>query len=164
MTSDFSGEHNVISLMGIVLIAVIAVVSLVAYAWVAVRGRGLTPGGALRAAAALSAAGAVGLYGKAATHLFGLDVTTRDQLCRDAVGAARAARVDAYEPTYFPLRFGCHVAGDGTYTAGVPGYLNPAAFWLAVGAVVLAAGAVLVSPGFRYACARGLRVRDRVSV
>ncbi|WP_172385723.1 hypothetical protein [Streptomyces sp. MNP-20] len=149
MSADPLQEHNFVSLMGIVLIALIAVTALVAYAWVCVVRRRPALSGALRAAASVGAAGAAGVYAWGAVQLLRFDITEHEQACRRAVGAGRAARLDGYEATYFPLRFGCHVAGDGTFTAGVPGWLNPLALSLAVTAAVLAAAAAVTSPAYR---------------
>ncbi|WP_051854989.1 hypothetical protein [Streptomyces sp. NRRL B-1347] len=162
MASGSLQEHNFVSLMGIVLIALIAVTALVAYAWVCVARRRPALSAALRAAAALCAAGATGVYAWGAVQLLRFDITEHDQACRQAVGAARASRIDGYEATYFPLRFGCHVAGDGTYTAGVPGWLNPAALGLGLGAVALAIAAAAASPDVRRACVRRVRALTRL--
>ncbi|MGA4840553.1 hypothetical protein [Streptomyces sp. G45] len=72
-------------------------------------------------------------------------MTEHVQVCRDAVGPARAPRLDGYEATYAPLGFRCHVAGGGTFTGGVPAYANPAALALAATAAVLAGAAALAS-------------------
>ncbi|QDQ12797.1 hypothetical protein [Streptomyces spectabilis] len=157
MSPDPLQEHNFVSLMGIVLIALIAVTSLAAYAWVCVARRRPALSAALRAGAALCAAGATAVYAWGAVQLLRFDITVHAEACRQAVGAGRAARVDGYEATYFPLRFGCHVTGDGTYTAGVPGWLNPTALSLGLGAVALAIAAAAASPDFRDACGRRAR-------
>ncbi|MEU2559487.1 hypothetical protein ABZ626_09160 [Streptomyces longispororuber] len=175
-TTGTVAEHNVVSLMGIVLIALIAVTAALAYAWTsAPRPTRRAPAppapatapvpaisrltGSLRAAAALLAAGTAALHAYGAVRLLGLDLTEHDQACRAAVGAARAPRLDGYEATYVPLRLGCRVAGDGTYTAGVPDWLNPAAAGLALTAAACAAAALLTTPGLRRACARRARSR-----
>ncbi|MEV0113262.1 hypothetical protein AB0H77_08425 [Streptomyces sp. NPDC050844] len=61
------------------------------------------------------------------------------------MGQSRAADVDRYEPSYLPLRLGCHVEGDGTYATGVPAYVNPAALGLALAAALLAVATAFVS-------------------
>ncbi|MFI8926931.1 hypothetical protein ACIG3E_04485 [Streptomyces sp. NPDC053474] len=149
MSSDPLQEHNFVSLMGIVLIALIAVTALTTYAWVCVVRRAPTLSGGLRAGASLCAAGAAGVYAWGAVQLLRFDITEHQQACQRAVGAGRAARLDGYEATYFPLRFGCHVAGDGTFTAGVPGWLNPAALGLALATAALATAAAATSPAYR---------------
>ncbi|GHE95694.1 hypothetical protein GCM10018785_71040 [Streptomyces longispororuber] len=176
-TTGTVAEHNVVSLMGIVLIALIAVTAALAYAWTtatrhprrapappAPAPARLTPSrltASLRATAALLAAGAAALYAHGAVRLLGLDITEHDQACRAAVGAARVPRLDGYEATYVPLRLGCRVAGDGTYTAGVPAWLNPSAAGLALTAAACAAAAALTTPGPRRACTRRARSRVR---
>ncbi|QCX77884.1 hypothetical protein C9F11_21260 [Streptomyces sp. YIM 121038] len=77
-----------------------------------------------------------------------MDDKDKVQACKDAVGRARAAEVDRYEPSYVPLRLGCHVAKGDTYAAGVPSYVNPAALGLALAGAALAVSSAL-APEYR---------------
>ncbi|MDX3537093.1 hypothetical protein PV721_22495 [Streptomyces sp. MB09-01] len=47
--------------------------------------------------------------------------------------------MDAFQGDFVPLRLLCHIDGGGSYTAGVPGYVNPVVAVLTTGAVATGA-------------------------
>lgn len=140
--SDPFEGHSPLALLLIILVGLILAAGLAVYGFSTMARQGVWgsgPGTLLRSLAALAAAAAAAVYVWGAVHLALMDDTAVTQACRDAVGQARAAGIDRYEAGYIPLRLGCHVAGDGTYAGGVPGYVNPAALGFALTAAALAA-------------------------
>ncbi|MVO86579.1 hypothetical protein GPA10_17870 [Streptomyces sp. p1417] len=157
-TSTEPYGHNVVSLLGIVLVASVVGIGLVAYACTTlvglVRARrdatAATPWAVgPRAAASLAAAGALAVYAWGAFHLLRYDDTEWAPACRAAEGPVDVTAVESYSATYVPLRFGCHTADGTTYAVGVPEYVNPAALTLALTAGVLAGAAALASRSAR---------------
>jgi hypothetical protein len=84
----------------------------------------------------LAWAAAIATYSWGAHNLL-QDETSADQACRAAVGQDHAGHVDRYVTSFFPLHFGCHVNGAGTFEATVPGYLNPTIVALLLVAIAL---------------------------
>ncbi|KQV15840.1 hypothetical protein ASE03_32360 [Kitasatospora sp. Root187] len=101
-----------------------------------------------RAAALLSAAGAVAVYVWGAL-LLSVAVLTADDSGTDAFpirpcregGIERAEKVVDYRVSYLPLRFTCVRSTGGGYTVAVPGYVNPTAGVLALTAATCAVSA-----------------------
>lgn len=146
-TGSFEG-HSPAALLAIIVLGLLGAATLAVYGCTTLARRGVrasSPTVRYRSLAALAAGAAVAVYVWGAVHLLVLDGSARDDACKRAVGAARAMHIDAYRPTYIPLRLGCHVAGGRTYSVGVPGYANPTVLALAALAVVLAVAAALES-------------------
>ncbi|WP_405830549.1 MULTISPECIES: hypothetical protein [unclassified Streptomyces] len=103
-------------------------------------GRADTVWGQWRDVALLCACGALAFYLWGCLHLLFLDETRQFDACLEAGGPAKAARVDAFQGDFVPLRLLCHIDKGGSYSAGVPGYVNPVVAVLTLGAA--ATGAV----------------------
>ncbi|MGW9212276.1 hypothetical protein ACWGR4_35590 [Embleya sp. NPDC055664] len=134
-------------LLLIILVGLVATPTLFVYAFKTMARHGIRKSGSavtLRYLAAFAAGAALAVYAWGALGLL-MDETAAAQACKDAVGPARAGSVDRYEFALVPLRFGCHVAGDGTYEAVIAGYVNPTVLGLVLLAVVLAVFAAFES-------------------
>ncbi|WP_262699801.1 MULTISPECIES: hypothetical protein [Streptomyces] len=144
-TADSAGELNSILLLFICLIGVIVIFTLIGVlgSGIARRtGRRKTRAEWLGGIALLSVCATVALYIWGALHVMFMESYNKSEACAKAGGAAKAAQVDRYSASYFPLRFTCRIDEGGSYDAAVPGYVNPAmaiAFVLAI-----ATGAVSV--------------------
>jgi hypothetical protein len=148
MTADPFDGHNPVTLLSLVLLCLLLAAGLAVYGFVTMARHGIRRsdmGTTLRYLAALAASGAIAVYAWGALHLLAFDETMRDQACKNAVGPDHAMHIDRYEPSYLPLSLGCHVKGGGTYSVGVPAYINPALVGLAVIAITLAVFAALES-------------------
>lgn len=88
---------------------------------------------ALKSAALLVWAGAVGMYTWGLLHLMFTDDYGESMACH-AVGGER---VIGYDPSFVPLRFGCRLDDGRTVGVIVPDYVNAWAFSLAGCALVL---------------------------
>ncbi|MDG9703877.1 hypothetical protein [Streptomyces sp. DH37] len=88
---------------------------------------------ALKSAALLVWAGAVGMYTWGLLHLMFTDDYGESMACH-AVGGKH---VVGYDPSFVPLRFGCRLDDGRTVDVIVPGYVNAWAFSLAGCALVL---------------------------
>ncbi|MEE1751543.1 hypothetical protein [Streptomyces sp. SP18CS02] len=139
MSGDPYDGHNPL------LVILLALAGIVVTPWLTLRAVVLLSRGAaaravhtaVRGAVALVWAGAVGMYGWGVLHLVLLDESNQALACREVLGPERSPLLDRYEPSFVPLRFGCHVRGGQTYEAAVPGYVNPVAGALGVAAVAL---------------------------
>lgn len=148
MSSGSYEGHNALALLAIVVLGLLAAGILAVYGCTALARRGVSsssPAVLIRSLAAFTTAAALAIYAWGAVHLMLLDGTRRDEACKRAVGTAHAISIDEYRPAYIPLRLGCHVAGVGTYSVGVPSYINPAVLVLVVLTIVLAIAAALES-------------------
>ena len=134
--------HNPVVVLLLILAGVLATL------WLALYGLGLlvraqtagTTRSALKAAAALAGAAAVGTYTWGVLHLFFLDDTDQSRVCNAAVGSKR---LTGYEPSFIPLRFGCRTSdGHTAQAAVVPSYVNPATAVFGLCAVTLTGFAV----------------------
>ncbi|WP_328622684.1 hypothetical protein [Streptomyces sp. NBC_00354] len=95
--------------------------------------------GQWRDVALVCVCGALAFYLWGCLHLLFLDDTRQFEACLEAGGPQRAARVDAFEGDFVPLRLLCRIDEGGSYSAGVPGYVNTLVAVLAIGAVVTGA-------------------------
>jgi len=121
------------------------------------RERRHSPGGVLRALAALTAAGALGVYTRGLLPMLFTQESSADQDCKTAAGPTHAGDVDGYDVWFLPLRWGCRVDGVGTFEAMVPGYVNPTMFGLLLVTALLAYAA-----GVRSGAGTGVDVLARV--
>ncbi|MER7046899.1 hypothetical protein [Streptomyces jumonjinensis] len=133
-----------------VLVILLILIGIIATPWLAIRavvllvraGIKRTTHALLKGAAALAWAGAIGIYTWGVLHLFFLDESGQAEACREALGPGRSMLLDGYEPSFIPLRFGCHIEGGQTYEAAIPGYVNPATGVFTVTAAALTGFAV----------------------
>ncbi|MEV6398872.1 hypothetical protein AB0M39_29500 [Streptomyces sp. NPDC051907] len=141
-------------LLMIILVGLITAAGLFGYggSTLARRGDGRSgTGGLLRSLAAFAGAATAALYVWGSLHLLGAFLDTEGmgattfQECLDAGGAEKAAKVDGYEVEYLPIRYVCRIDEGGSYTAAVPGYVNPAMLASAASAVALAVAAAVAS-------------------
>lgn len=145
LAADSAGGIDSILLLFICLIGVIVIFTLVGMVGSGIvqrTGRRKTRAEWLGGIALLSVCATVALYIWGALHVMFMESYTMREECAKAGGAAKAAQVDRYSASYFPLRFTCRIDEGGSYDAAVPGYVNPAmgiAFVLAI-----ATGAVSV--------------------
>lgn len=127
-----------ISLAGAVTAVVLAVRALLA---------GIRRRGWKRVAILLACSGAVALYVWGVLHLVGAVAEAEDggtdssplRPCREG-GYQITSQVVGYDVNYLWLSFDCRLSDGGAYKPSVvPGYVNPAALFLGVSALVLAA-------------------------
>ncbi|WP_158711598.1 hypothetical protein [Streptomyces xylophagus] len=127
--SDSPDGINSIILLFIILIATIVVFSLVGYLFSSIARHGhlfKNRQGAFKTAAVLCACATLCTYVWGALHIIFMEDPGMRTACLKAGGKDRAAEVQAYEASYFPLRFVCRTAVGNSYSAAVPGYVNPA--------------------------------------
>ncbi|WP_432189520.1 hypothetical protein [Streptomyces sp. Tue6028] len=124
------------------VVLLLTLAGLVATPWLLVRGVRLlvraraarTATAALRSAAALAWAAAIGMYTWGVLHLVLFDDQDRSRACNTAVGDRR---LTGYDPSFFPLHFGCRTGDGHTVEAVIPSYINPAVTVLGVCALAL---------------------------
>lgn len=154
--SVLSGDHLLLLLPLVTLIAVIAAVGLCGYGSRTLADHGIRRASApvvLRGLAALAGAGACALYAWGLLAVCGAVLAAEDggtdsaptPSCRTPGWSERHLQgVDIvdYTVTYVPLGFVCETSDGGRYDNGaVPGYVNPAVTGLALTAAGCAIGA-----------------------
>lgn len=102
-----------------------------------------------RALAALSGAASAALYTWGALHVLSDYMEVEDggagsapiRPCLAAGGPEKAAVTMGTDVQVIPIRLVCHTKTGERYPTGMPGYINPAAAFLALSAALLAVGA-----------------------
>ncbi|MFE9799957.1 hypothetical protein ACFYP6_13900 [Streptomyces goshikiensis] len=144
-SGSYSG-HDIGVLLAVILLCFLALAVCGVYLIVSATRRGGqadTTWGQWRYVALLCACGALGFYLWGCSHLLFLDETRQFEACLEAGGPEKAARVNAFVGDFIPLRLLCRTDGGGSYSAGVPGYVNPVVAVLTLGTA--AAGAYATS-------------------
>ncbi|MFC9426772.1 hypothetical protein [Streptomyces sp. NPDC056987] len=138
LVTDASGD------LAIGLVLLLTLIGLGATPWLAIRGVRLLARGnsqgvhtVVRGAAALAWACAIGAYTWGVLHLLILDEGNQALACQKRLGPEQARSVSGYEYSFLPLSFRCRVTDGPNYSAVVPGYVNPAAGILGIGAAGL---------------------------
>ncbi|WP_330296125.1 hypothetical protein [Streptomyces sp. NBC_00503] len=142
VASGSSSGHDPGVLLSVVLLCFVGLAVCGGYLIVSTSrrgGRANTAWGKWRDVALVCACGALAFYLWGCLHLLFLDETRQFTACLEAGGPEKAARVDAFVGDFIPLRLQCHIRGGGSYSAGVPGYVNPIVAVLTLGAVATAA-------------------------
>nr|WSX47627.1 hypothetical protein OG409_00725 [Streptomyces sp. NBC_00974] len=140
--SGSTSGHDPVALLFVILFCFVALAACGVYLIAATTRRGGladTVWGPWRDVALLCACGALTLYLWGCLHLLFLDETRQFAACLEAGGPQKAARVDAFEGDFVPLRLLCHIDKGGSYSAGVPGYVNPVVAVTMIGAVATGA-------------------------
>jgi hypothetical protein len=141
--SDSPDGVNSIILLFIILIAAVVVFSLVGYLCSTIARHGHLPRTRqelLTATAVLFSCSTLCLYAWGALHIIFMEDPNMREACVKAGGETRAAEVQSYDGNYFPIGFVCRTETGNSYSAAVPGYVNPA--MSASFAVALTAGGV----------------------
>ncbi|GAA1895704.1 hypothetical protein GCM10009716_02220 [Streptomyces sodiiphilus] len=141
MSADRFATHSPAVLLGLILAGPVAVAVCAVFlcsSWAQRGGPPKTADARWRDLAVLCGAGSVACYTWGVIQLVFTTGDSAFNACMEVVGRDRMTAVDGYEGQYIPLRLVCSMSDGTSYTAGVPGYVNPVVAVLALAAVMSA--------------------------